>query len=319
MTRTLAIAIVMAFASVPAGAGDQDSSSPAFVKYAIPRVVRDLTPNAVRDAVAITPAQRRNLRFERLRLEEMPPEERARYLIDELIWSHATFAPATHAEGLVEAWSEASIRDPDGVLDPEQRESLLRAIARHARARAQDTPDAFIDLIEREPGAAWRDADELRSNMVVKGIYVAFVEAPIPEDIDARSILQLAWSGLARHGHLFDQAGVGEDGAAFLVRRIGSRSEAWTVGFSGPHALERKQWGSVYFQAGAAFSRQPLVVEDLLAVKESVLFVDAHVLIRMRDGRIANWISMWFYDDDARRWRTNYMQMTMSKVAKVVW
>lgn len=269
-----------------------------------------------------TPEFLRNARYfesDGKTLADYAPKEQRRYMIDKLVWAHAEFVPAVATDQLVGRWDESSVRDPDGLLDDAQRDSLLRTIAEHARARAQDDPDAFIALIETPPDGGWRMPEDLREHPQVVAMFSAFAESPVPENADAKALLRQAWAALARHDHLFDEIGVGENGAAFVVRRIRTSREASTVGFSGEHALDREQWGGTWFRVGAPFSNMPVSIEDMLERKPSALFVDAHVLIRLRDGRIANWISMWFYDDDAGRWRNDYMQMSGSNRVVLIW
>lgn len=257
--------------------------------------------------------------YEGKELSEMTPEERAWYLVDELVWANADFADAEATADLIARWRAGSLRDPDGLLSARQRDQLLQSLAEHARVRARSTPDAYVALTDATTGLEWNDGAAVRENGHVKGAFTTFVEAEVPAEVGTQEILRQAWEGLAKHGHVFDRIGVGEDGAAFLVRRVRTEREAMTQGLHGKNALDRAYWDGQYFQAGMPFAVEDRTLAQALESAPSALVVNSHVLVKMRDGRIANWICVWFYDEAIGRWRTEYMQMSTSKVAKVVW
>jgi len=295
-------------AAALAGAGVFIALSPS---AQTPGAQQEVTPEAMRT--------RAFYEYEGLDVAEMSERERNWYLVDQRVWPNADYAPASATLDLIIRWREESLRDPDALLDAQQREALLHTLAEHASARAQPTPDAYIELVERDPGMDWNDANELRRHPQVHGAYKAFIESSVADDADALAILRAVWGSFAAHDHLFKEVGVDEEGAVFLVRRLRTVREASTNGYSGEHALNKAHWDGVYYQGGMPFSTQNRTLEQALQEAPSALVVNAHVLVRMGDGRLANWISAWFYDETAERWRTQYMQMSAPKLAKVVW
>jgi len=274
--------------------------------------VPDFPPEAYRNA-------RYNELLDNKDISEYSDAERARYMIDEEVWGNAEFVSASNTGELASRWRTSSLRDPGELLDARQREALLRTVAEHARVRSLPTPDAYLALLDGDPGSGLRPASELRTGGNIEACFMYFAETPIPEDADSETILRRAWEGLARHDHLFDEAGVGEDGAAFLIRRVQTTREARSLGLSGKYALDASRWQSMYFGGTMRFSERNPTLEATLDASQSALVAFGHVLVRYRDGRIANWMNTWFYDDASGRWRPSFMQTSIAKTALVVW
>lgn len=274
--------------------------------------VPDFPPEAYRN-------DRYNELLDNKDISEYSDAERARYMIDEEVWAKAEFVSASNTGELAARWRASSLRDPGELLDARQREALLRTVAEHARVRSLPTPDAYLALLGGDPGSGLRPASEVRTGGNIEACFMYFAETPIPEDADSETILRRAWEGLARHDHLFDEAGVGEDGAAFLIRRVQTTREARSLGLSGKYALDSSRWQSMYFGGTMRFSERSPTLEETLDASQSALVAFGHVLVRYRDGRIANWMNTWFYDEASGRWRPSFMQTSIAKTALVVW
>jgi len=261
-------------------------------------------------------------------LDEVDEEYRSLALRDQQWEREGQFLPiSSGVDSLAAAW-RASLRDPSGVLTEAQTTALVRKIAEHARARAQRTPDAYVALVESDPHLEWNETDPVeperldtrRKNLHVGVFYRLFLEQPYDPEKDLRAMLDEVWDGLDRYDHLFDEVGVGERGVEILALNARAPGELRLFGMTGKHTLrDPDYWKTVAGRYGMQFVRPVRTGEELLAERPSLTIAFAHVLVRMKDGRLLDWKTRWHIDPDSGAWALDVAQASACKTAMTVW
>lgn len=266
--------------------------------------------------------------FDGLTLEDLSEEARAQILRDREWAAAAEYVPiSVGVESLAHSWSE-SLQDPSLLATPAQAAALLRTIAEHARARSHDTPDLYISLIESDPALEWNDPDPASPNLLsvrrrdfqTGFFYTYYLEKQYQPGRASRDVLREVWDGLSRFDHLPAEVGVGPAGARILISAALSQAQLEGYGLTGKHAPENKEyWVSHGGRYGMQFLRATRTAESLIAERPSLTIAQANILIRLRDGRPANWQSAWYLDPDTGTWVLDKMQSTSPKTVMLVW
>jgi len=232
--------------------------------------------------------------------DDMSPERQLRETLDREWEARASFLSlASDPSEIVERWM-LSAHDPHEVIDPAGLREILTIAAAHARARSADTPSEFRALIEADPMLTWRD--DFSGDVQLEVFCDFFPEAPFDPSKGHERLLRETWQELARHDHLFSEAGYGPHGAIFLVDRIRSPRLLHSM-FHGAGAPEDvSNWMPTGSRAPMRFTTPTLTIDDAIARHGSVLVVHARIVTRLRDGRLGLWDPTWFYDPDSGRW-----------------
>lgn len=251
-------------------------------------------------------------------LEDLTPAERSLELRDEEWRRTADFLPiSAGVDALAGRW-RSSLADPSGVLEPGQGAKLLGAVARRAWALGQPTPAAYTALVaEQQATLQWnRDAAK---DFQIGIFYRYFLDRPLDDAAPHLRLLEEVWNGLREHEHLPQAVGHGEHGAAFLVQLVRTPAQLDTLGLSGKHALNAGYWQAVAHRYGMRFTRPAVTADDVLERRASAVIAHAHVLIRLQDGRIANWMSTWLLDPESGEWVCQMSQTSSGKTAMIIW
>ncbi len=266
----------------------------------------------------------RDFELEGKRLEDLDDAERARNFREDLWNARVRFEPIQSGMSvIIPAW-RALVEDASALLTPAQRDALLEEIFAHALARSNEQPDAFIDLIESQPKYRWNDGEastqEGRRRDFQMGLfYTYFLERPMPTDDDLRHRLSEVWGGLAQHDHLFADAGVNAEGAAIIVSLARVPAQLDQLALTGKSAVSPDYWTAVSFRYGMQFSRPTVYATEAIAVSGSVTTATSHVIIRMQDGRLMNWITRWRLDAGTQEWTMDMTQASAARQAFIIW
>lgn len=219
---------------------------------------------------------------------------------------------------VVSRW-KSTLDDPLDALTDAEEEHLLFTLAEHASVRAADSPSEFITLVEATPTLDWNErfADHLQ----IFSFYQLFIDHEMPAGASNREVLDDVWRGLRDRDHLFDEVGYGDQGAIILVRSIRVPSQIRDMGFAGkyPYEGDMDYWTSIAYRLGMAFTTPTVDLDTTLAEHSMAKVAYVHVLVRLRDGRIANWNSAWFLDPETGEWVNPLMQTSSSKTSTIVW
>jgi|GEM_PF-2292406 len=233
-------------------------------------------------------------------------EQRRRAVIDEEWRAQAEFLPLTvPVETIVDRWRPL-LRDERDVLTNAEEDRALRLIAEHARARAQNNPSDFRSLIERDPAVDWLDdlaPDPRHGWSQLTVFYDLFLERPFDAEAPPERILDEVWEGLRHYDHLYEAVGVGDRGALFIARRIRAESLLNTWGKNEPGAPEDwAYWTTLGSRAPMKFTQTDDSVESMIEQHESVLVVQARIIVRLRDDRLGLWLVDLLLDPASDRW-----------------
>lgn len=242
----------------------------------------------------------------------------------------AEFLPlGGQSASIMSAW-ESSVENR-GAADDAQIAELLRTIARHANVRALDSPDAYIDLIDNDPGLEWNDPDPAdperlsirRRNFKVNAFFTWFVDGEFDDAALSKTLVRDVWDDLSRFNHLIEAVGVGPRGARILVATMRSE-EQLKAAFYGLHGKyeppNREYWSSIGGGYGMQFSRPTENIDDLLSTRRpSVPVAMVNLIVRMRDGNLGNWQSVWRLHPVTNTWQLDTMQATSGKTVMLVW
>jgi len=202
------------------------------------------------------------------------------------------------AQRAARAWSEP-FRDPEGVLTPAMRESLLEQLAAHAAVRAQRTPDAYLALAEREPPTEWLDVRE----SCFAGSYEELFGEPAP-GVSSRPHFERAWDrAMNGLGGRFEAIGAGAWSADLAARRStdGQHWAPWIDERDDPY--EHVFWSGQFARSCFAQFRAPRrTLRDVIDAQGSAVVAECLVRVRAANGVHALWQSSWHFDPEAGVW-----------------
>ncbi|RMH30699.1 MAG: hypothetical protein D6692_01485 [Planctomycetota bacterium] len=266
--------------------------------------------------------------FDGGKLEDLSEETRSFALRDQEWAERVEFVPVrTGPSALAAAWAP-TLLDPSGVADEVQHASLLTTIADHAWARAQDTPSAYVSLVDRSPDLAWNEPDatnptaiEIRRRNAQTGVfYTYFLEQEFDPGLSSLDLARVVWDGLRRFDHLIDEVGVGESGCRILITRARAPAELDRYGLVGKNAPENPDyWWSDGGRYGMEFVRPVRSAASWLADLPSLVVAQANIIVKLRDGRLGNWQSRWYLHPETGDWVLDAMQATSGKTMMLVW
>lgn len=241
-------------------------------------------------------------------------------LRDEQWAREAEFMPiSAGAQAMASQWLRI-VRDPDDLLTPAQERTFVEKLVDHARVRAESTPDDYIALIEGDPMHVWSGPEEVRGNGQVVGFFKVWLERAVDPNKSTIDLVRDVWSGLVEHGLTFRDVGVGEKGAAILVVNARVPSQVQSLGYSGKDTVDIKYWRARLNRMGMPFSRATRTLGEALAEHPSAPVVFVHIIVRMNDERIVNWMSVWFLDPETNQWVNDYIMQTSSTMfTPLVW
>lgn len=266
--------------------------------------------------------------YEGKTLDDLSEDKRA-YALREHEWAAAArYVPiAVGVDSLAQSWAE-SLHDPSALATPAQAAALLRTIAEHAWARSLDSPEMYIGLIESDAALEWNDPDPSQPNLIsirrrdfqTGFFYTYYLEKEYQTGRPSRDVLREVWDGLARFDHLPAEVGVGPAGARFLIYTALSEAQIDGFGLEGKHAPENPDyWWSHGGRYGMQFSLAKRSAASLIAERPSLTVAGVNILIRLRDGRHANWQSTWYFDPDSEAWVLDTMSTSSAKTVMLVW
>jgi hypothetical protein len=252
-------------------------------------------------------------------LEEMSDAKRARKIRDQEWEQFATFEPIADdgVDRIVSRLRPGVIGQTD-LLPARSIDDLLRTIADHLVARTEPTPRRYERLVASS-GSLELNPD-LASDYQLAAFYRLFVGDSLPGEPTPQELRDDVWSHLAEAEHLFDQYGDPESlGSVVVLERIRAAVQMNGMGL---HIADREDsgyWGGYGYRYGIRFARATMTLDEVIARDNSAVVASAHVLVRLVDGRIANWITTWFHDPESDRWIPHFMQSTASKTAITIW
>jgi len=261
-------------------------------------------------------------------LDDLSEEDRASMLRDQEWARKAEFVQiASGPSALAEALAP-SLTDPSDLVDERLERALLDTIADHLWVRSRDTPDEYITLVEADPSLEWNEPDpadpdrieQYRRNVQVGVFYTYYLEDTLDPALSSKTeILPRVWTALRRSDHLIDAVGVGGDGARILITRALAPAELHAY-LTGKHAPENPMyWYSSGARYGMEFARPVRDATSVLTDEPSVIIAQTLILIRLRDGRIGDWICLWRFDPHTGRWILDDMNVSSGKTVMLVW
>jgi len=259
-----------------------------------------------------------------------PEDELWAYVHRDQQWAaESEFFPIADGPPAIAQALAPSLIDPSGVVDHRLERELLDAIAQRLWAYSQDTPDAYVELVENDPNLEWNEPDpadpdrveQRRRNLHVGVFYAYVLGRPFdPASSSRATLLPEVWAGLRDHDFLVEACGIGERGARIIIDRALAPAQLEGYGLDGKHAPDDPDyWRSNGGRYGMQMCRPARTAESWLSESPSLTVAHANILVRLRDGRLGNWRSTWYLSPRDRRWALDHMGVTSGKAVLMVW
>ncbi len=231
-------------------------------------------------------------------------------------YSTVQFAPVDQESG----WYEKSVLAPilagqtvgmtGSRVDPgpsrECREGLSRTLRDQILARASTTPDAYLDLADRD-GARWIDPGSIEWGPIEARLKWITGRSEFdrsrPRDL-FRSVLEYSWSN---DGARVAQIGTGDmtgDGACFVAfARIRDKTEAERVPLS--EILDSRAYRTLFglpTNGGTRFRTSPRSPAEILGDSRETFLADVAMILRPERAPQYVFRSLWIWDPKQSRW-----------------
>ncbi len=201
----------------------------------------------------------------------------------------------------------ANLRDPGGALTAEQRRLLTEAIARHTLARSEVSPEAYLSMIESEPGTRWIAPAEDK-NWERADDWFKYHEGAAASRDDPRSALaRIIKEAHGPNKERIVQYGVGKRGLVLEIspKRVRSvdqkedwflRSEAELTYWFGPSGMSAMRF------------RVPVRPLERVIEEEGGAVVAACMMAVANEGGVTyGWYTIWYWDAESGSWQCDSM------------
>jgi len=276
-------------------------------------------PPSVKRAIdeGYTPEEARDFN----RLETMARDEKLEeiYRQDQSWRNETEFAgfPSTLAQ--MESEVRKALRDPSSVLTLAQERDLTGAISRFYWLRAQHSPDAYIDWLERTPSVHWNQ--ELPSSLHAAIFLGIFDEHPGPWPTDPEDLARLIWERMSARDHFPARMGTAGLGLTAVALRVRTAQQLNSQGLSGKDTISNPEWyGGHSNRYGIALGRDSgPSLEAVIERDEHAIAAACHMIVQLGDGRVTDWITTWYHDPESDRWITHFSQTSGTYDAFSIW
>jgi len=233
-------------------------------------------------------------------------------------WSALQFVRAGDEAAIRSTLAAAAI-DPDGVLEESAREALIDALIDHIETRAESTPDAYLSLAADDPTMIPLSDTDSRDFVETRNIYEYEFGEPPPRDANSRGVLRRLWRRcMDEKGHRFAAVVADPTAAAMLVRRIRVPTQILDSGLEiMPPEKQSLLYGAPLAGGATKFHQPAINLASFLAERPGVVAANVHLLVRLENSLMFNWMSDWWLDDEAGRWVCHRMGRKSTRVVRL--
>lgn len=207
------------------------------------------------------------------------------------------YAPLTLDDQALIERLRPSLHDPDGLLSEGQEQALLEALMEQLRIRSSPSPEKYRAFVDSSPLYRWTRDGESGSLI---GVWRFLWDEDPPEGGGAAAFDRYWAHSIVERRNRIAGVGVGPLGSKLSVMRKYNDELSPMLG------LTREELplfsGLMATVNPVRFMRATKSLDEVIEEHGSALAAESHVLLRLENGGVVNWFSVWALDPESGRW-----------------
>ncbi len=193
------------------------------------------------------------------------------------------------------------------VVTAEQRRFLVETIARHTMARSEDSPEAYLSMIESEPGTRWIEPAEDRNWERPDDWFKYHDGAAASRDDPRGALSRIIQEANGRNKERVVQYGVGKRGLVLEIssKRVRSvdQKEDWFLRSDD----EMRYWFGPSGMAAMRFRVPARTLERVIEEEGGAVVAACMMAVANEGGVTYGWYTIWYWDAESGSWQCDSM------------